>query len=35
MPVVMAKPRARITGVVTAITLFSNIEIARTEQGLP
>jgi hypothetical protein len=33
MPVVMAKPRARITVVVMAITLFSNVEIAKTAQG--
>jgi hypothetical protein len=30
MPVVMAKPRARITEVVMAITIFSYVEIARS-----
>jgi hypothetical protein len=30
MPVVMTKPRARITDVIMAITLFSYVEIARS-----
>jgi hypothetical protein len=34
MPVVMAKARARVAAVVvTAITLLSDVEIARTWQG--
>jgi hypothetical protein len=33
MPVVMTKARARITVAVMAITLFSNVEIARRRQG--
>jgi len=34
-PVVMAKARARITAVVMAISLFCNVQIVRTGQGLP
>jgi hypothetical protein len=33
MPVVMAKLRARVAAVVTAITLLNDVEIARTGQG--
>jgi hypothetical protein len=36
MPVVKAKPRARITAIFfMAVPLFSNADIARTGQGLP